>query len=124
LKANQKEVNFHHASFTESLSNVPDGSHLYVDPPYSPLPAQKTNFTQYYDEKFEHDEHDLLATILFDLAEKGHHIILSDHDTPQVRARYKGCFIHTFQAQRSISASATKRTFANELIINVKHTHL
>lgn len=119
-KCQTSEVTFSCLDFTQTFQQIRMTDHVMVDPPYCPLPGQKTNFTCYVTGEFGAQQHDRLAALSRGMAYVGATVIVCDHDTPEVRARYHGSEFHCVSVPRSISASKTMRKPAPELRIKVK----
>ena len=118
-KCHTADVTFKCADFCKTFSHIRRDDLVIVDPPYSPLPNQKTNFTCYVSGPFGSKEHDRLANLSRGMAFAGATILVCDHDTPEVRKRYAGSIFHEVAITRSISATGSKRTPAPELRIRV-----
>lgn len=102
--------------FQEAFEDVHDGDFIYIDPPYHPI-TKTANFASYSAGGFGAREHAELALHAHDAADRGVAVMVSDHDTPEVRALYHDWHITTVKARRSISCSSTSATSANEVII-------
>lgn len=102
--------------FQESLMYVHDGDFVYLDPPYHPL-TPTANFSTYSAGGFGAKEHAELAELAHAAASRGAFVMLSDHDTPEVRALYPDWHVATVQARRSISCSNDSPNHAAEVII-------
>ncbi|GHG07026.1 Dam family site-specific DNA-(adenine-N6)-methyltransferase [Thalassotalea marina] len=119
-KSQEKNVTFKHQDFRETFTEINRLDHVTLDPPYSPLEKQKTNFTTYAGNTFSNKDHDELAALAKTSAKAGSKVIVFDHDTADVRKRYRGHELKVTQVTRSISASAIKRNKAPELLIQLK----
>ena len=113
------DVTFLCQDFTRTFQQIRPFDHVMVDPPYSPLPGQKTNFTCYVTGEFGPHQHDQLAALCRGMSYVGARVIVCDHDTPEVRARYKGSEFHSISVARSVSADKSLRKPAPELRIRV-----
>ncbi len=92
------------------------GDAVYFDPPY--LPRSKTaNFTSYTAERFDMKEHERLADCFRQLAKKDIAVVLSNADTEESRALYKGFKIETVQARRSVNSAVKKRGEVSEILV-------
>ena len=72
----------------DSLELVEPGDLLYLDPPYVPERGKASTFTAYTSAGFGIDDQERLAWEAVRLAEAGAHVVVSNHDTPRVRALY------------------------------------
>lgn len=115
--ANTKLVN---DDFARVLSRAKAGDFVYLDPPYAPVSAT-SKFTDYAHGGFGSNEQARLAAYARTLSARGVKVLLSNSDTPEIRALYKGFKISVVQAPRAISARAAGRGAVNELLIEGKH---
>jgi len=94
------------------------GDWVYFDPPYVPL-SRTSNFTAYYAEGFGIHEQERLRDLCITLSRNGVYLMLSNSDTPTVRALYDApCFfIDTVLAPRAINCIGTRRGKITELVI-------
>ena len=83
----------------------------YLDPPYH------QTYTGYSSGGFGDKMHKKLATFCREIDRKGGYFMLSNSDTPFVRALYEGYTVEDIQAGRSVSCKAHQRGKENELII-------
>lgn len=83
----------------------------YLDPPYH------ETYEGYSSGGFGDVEHQQLAEFCKKIDEKGGYFMLSNSDTPFVRALYKGYNIEEVSASRSVSCKANQRGKEQELII-------
>lgn len=84
---------------------------FYLDPPY-----HKT-YDGYNGAGFGDAEHTALAEFAKKVDKNGGYFMLSNSDTPFVRALYKGYTIEQVEASRSVSCKPEQRCKENELII-------
>lgn len=113
-----KRATFVCCSFDESLEMVLPGDVIYCDPPYMPASAT-ANFTSYSTEAFGGLEHHQLSADLLTLAERGYPVIASNSDTRESRGLYGKFNIVSFDAPRSIGASACSIKSAPEIIAKI-----
>ncbi len=88
---------------------------VYCDPPYTPL-SKTASFTDYSTGGFGWDKQEDLAKSAIKLASRGIRVVISNHNTPEIRELYKEAKITTFQVQRYISQDKNNRKKADELI--------
>jgi DNA adenine methylase len=104
--------------FAEVMLESEPGDVIYCDPPYAPL-SKTANFTSYGAEGFSWDDQLRLADVAEYVAKNnGAFVLLSNHDTPDVREMYyKATTIHTLTVSRTISCKGSERKPVNELLI-------
>lgn len=105
--------------FREIFAALESGDVVYCDPPYVPL-SSTANFTSYAGNVFGPKDQEDLARLAKDAHQKGCTVILSNHDTPQVRALYADAYILQFAVQRFISCKGNNRNKAPELLVIYK----
>jgi len=92
---------------------------VYFDPPYQPL-SKTANFTSYTLSSFGMADQERLATLVAKLTDLGVKVMVSNSDTPEIRALYQnqpGVKIVTVQAARAINCHGDKRGAVSELVI-------
>lgn len=104
------------SDFEATLSAARAGDFVYLDPPYAPL-TRTANFTRYTVESFEDGEQRRLARCVRDLDARGCLVLLSNSDTPAIRALYRGFRMEVVHAPRNINSDATARGRIPELAI-------
>lgn len=95
------------------------GDFVYFDPPYQPL-SKTANFTSYTLSSFGMADQQRLADLVGKLTEQGVKIMVSNSDTPEIRALYEklpGINIVTVSAARAINCHGDKRGVVSELVI-------
>ena len=111
-----KKIVFKQQNFIDIMNTAKVGDVIYADPPYVPL-TNTANFTQYAKEGFDSAAQQQLADLANNLSQKGVKIIISNHDNAITRALYeKSNRIKSFSVRRSISAKASSRGQASELL--------
>ena len=95
--------------------NPGSGDVVYLDPPYVPL-SITSSFTSYSKGVFGLTQQQELADVANHYAGQGAVVLVSNHDTPLVRQLYQGATIHAFNVQRFVSAKASSRKAAPELL--------
>lgn len=108
---------FLHATFADSMKLGRAGDIVYCDPPYAPL-STTAYFTDYHSGGFKWEDQQLLAQTAAELAGRGARVVISNHDTKQVRDLYRqaGARLKRFQVRRNISCNANKRGKVGELL--------
>lgn len=104
-------------SFASTLALAPEADLVYLDPPYVPLSAT-ASFTDYDGQPFGTAEHTALAEAFTALATGGARVILSNSNTPLVRALYAGHPQQEVSMVRRINASTRGRGRMHELLIH------
>ena len=105
-----------HADFAGAVAGARRGDFVYFDPPYVPL-TRTASFTSYAAQDFGMDDQARLAALFTDLGRRGVRCMLSNSDTPAVRALYEGHRIDRILAPRAISRDPDNRHPVGELII-------
>lgn len=107
-----------HASFEDVLAQAGRRDQVYCDPPYVPLTATAC-FTGYCSSPFGLEQQQQLAEDAHKAAQKGAHVVLSNHDLPVVRNELypndKG-FRHVVRPRVARSISRGKRGRVAEVI--------
>lgn len=93
------------------------GDLVYFDPPYAPVSAT-AKFVQYAAGGFNLQDQKALAKLFRKLAARGVHVVLSNSDTPVVRALFQGFRIDQVSARRSINRCGAGRGVVHEVIIS------
>ena len=109
------KVNLISGAYQSVLEGVSTDDFVYLDPPYVPLTA--TSFVKYAKQSFTSEDHEQLAQLTVQLVEAGAHVLMSNSDTPTTREIYSNLTPVQVDVRRSISASASSRVKAPELIL-------
>lgn len=112
-----KKATFIHLDYRECMQQARAGDVVYCDPPYTPL-SDTAHFTDYHTGGFDWDDQLRLLNTSTELAARGVHVVISNHDTDKIRKLYKeaGARLERFQVKRSISCDPANRNPAGELI--------
>lgn len=102
-------------SFEDTFELLQPGDVVYCDPPYVPLSAT-ASFTTYGKAGFGNASQILLTEKAIQAQAQGYQVVISNHDTPEVRTLYLTADIHTIEVQRNISSKATTRGKVSEVI--------
>ena len=105
------------ARFDESMAKAQPGDAVYCDPPYVPL-SETAHFTDYHAGGFAWGDQVRLADIACELALNRVQVVISNHDTRQVRELYngRGAEISRFRVRRNISSDGNNRGEVGELL--------
>lgn len=106
---------FECGDFVAAMERAVPGDVVYCDPPYVPLSAT-SNFTSYVKEAFGFAQQKRLAELARECAARGVPVVISNHDTPEAQALYRGARLTSFPVRRMISSKASTRGNAQELL--------
>jgi len=116
FEAKLKFAELSQSDFRDVIRATGSGDAVYCDPPYAPLSAS-ANFTTYSADGFRPQDQQDLATLCEEAAQRGALVLVSNHDTPFIRALYKRSDeIVEILVSRTISCDAKTRNKASELI--------
>lgn len=112
-----KKATFIHLDYRECMQQARTGDVVYCDPPYTPL-SETAHFTNYHTGGFGWDDQLRLLKTSTELAARGVHVVISNHDTGRIRKLYKeaGARLKRFEVRRSISCDPANRNRAGELV--------
>jgi DNA adenine methylase len=102
--------------FGQVVRHARKGDFVYFDPPYVPL-SDTADFTSYAAGGFGPSEQQRLAEIVDELSAAGVLVMLSNSDTPAVRALYQRYRIDVVTASRSINSRANGRGKVREVVV-------
>lgn len=103
--------------YKSMLENAQKGEFVYLDPPYDPV-SYTSSFTSYTPNGFGRENQEQLADVFSKLNSRGCLLLLSNSDTPFIRALYSGFNIKEVEdVKRSINCKASKRMGHKELLI-------
>lgn len=105
------------AHFSDVLNQIQTGDFVYFDPPYHPV-SSTANFTAYSKNSFGETEQTQLRDVFAALAARDVYVMLSNSDTPFIRALYQDFTIGEVWASRQINSKATKRGRVGEVIVS------
>jgi DNA adenine methylase len=106
----------HNGDFTTVTRELGAGDFVYFDPPYVPV-SKTADFTSYAAGGFGASDQARLVSEIRRLRTVGARVVLSNADTPETRALYKGFKKLTVEAPRPINSNAQKRGPARELVV-------
>lgn len=104
------------ADYRAAVADAGRGDLVYFDPPYDPL-TPTSSFTSYTGDGFGLEQQAELAELVRTLAARGCHVLLSNSDTPRVRALYRGLRIDRVRCPRAINSDAARRGDVDEVIV-------
>jgi DNA adenine methylase len=99
-----------------SIESAKPGDVIYFDPPYLPV-SETANFTSYTEDGFGLVEHERLARIFHEVADRGVSVLLSNANVKRARDLYAGCRLSRVQARRNINSAGDKRGVVGELLV-------
>jgi DNA adenine methylase len=102
--------------FAQVVKHARKGDFVYFDPPYVPL-SDTSAFTSYAAGGFGPEDQQRLGEVVGELSKKGVLVMLSNSDTPAVRAIYGGYRMDIVTASRSINSRATGRGKVREVVV-------
>lgn len=103
--------------YADALKDLPEGSFVYLDPPYMPV-SPTSAFTGYTQGGFSYDEQVRLRDECAGLRERGVSFLQSNSDCDAVRELYDGFTIRTVRAKRAINSRGDGRGAVNEVLIS------
>jgi DNA adenine methylase len=106
-----------HQSVFDIGHRVRPGDLVYFDPPYDPL-SPTASFTSYAG-TFGREEQIRLFELFRELAHRGVHVVLSNSDTPFIRALYHAFKVETVYCRRPINSRADRRGPVTEVLVSV-----
>ncbi len=104
------------APFEQVLEHAQPGDFVYFDPPYDPV-SRTAKFTQYHAQGFTRRDQERLARVFYQLRERGVWVMLSNADTPFIRALYAEAHIVPVQAPRAINSKGHRRGPQPEVLV-------
>jgi DNA adenine methylase len=102
--------------FVSVMQQAVPGDVVYCDPPYLDMDSAGKSFTAYGASGFAFDRQQELASMARTLASRGIPVLISNHACEAARTLYEGAELFEFEARRSISADASRRGTARELL--------
>jgi len=105
------------ADYRVALARSRSGDFIYLDPPYPPLNGT-AYFTHYTKERFTATDQETLARIVRSLTAKGCLVMMSNADTPGIRALYRDFHLYPKTARRYVSCKGRKHEVFELIITN------
>ena len=103
--------------FEETVRDVKPGDAVYFDPPYVPV-SRTSNFTAYARDGFGMDEHERLARVFAELAQRGAHVVLSNSNTAATRRLFGSFRPERVLVARSINSRTSGRGRIAEILVS------
>ena len=114
---NNDDIDIRCGDFATTLEDLPEGSFVYLDPPYMPISATSA-FTGYTEGGFGYDEQVRLRDECIKLKEQGIAFLQSNSDCDEIRDLYDEFTIRTVQAKRAINRDGEGRGAVSEVLIS------
>ena len=114
---NNDDIDIRCGDFATILEDLPEGSFVYLDPPYMPISATSA-FTGYTEGGFGYDEQVRLRDECIKLKEQGIAFLQSNSDCDEIRDLYDEFTIKTVQAKRAINSDGEGRGAVSEVLIS------
>lgn len=111
---------FSSVDFREAMQRARQGDFVYCDPPYDPV-SPTAAFTSYSHDGFGRRDQEDLRDQAEQLAGRGVRVLLSNSDTPFIRALYRDRAIFRIrrvEVRRAIAAKSTSRGAIGEVLID------
>ena len=105
--------------FRGTMTLAGEGDVVYCDPPYSDM-ADARSFTSYTTDRFSADDHRCLVSEAKGAKQRGATVLISNHDTEETRALYRGFETVSLSTSRTVAASASSRQQVCELLVIVR----
>ena len=115
-KCCRASVTFVAQDFQSTFDQLRKGDVVYADPPYLPL-SSRGSFTAYTGTLFTELQHHILSRLAREAWQKGHTVLLSNHDTPLTRQLYDDAHLQPLFVRRTISCQTNSRGNVPELLI-------
>ncbi|SNY57755.1 DNA adenine methylase [Arsukibacterium tuosuense] len=109
-----QKARFSCSSYQQVFAELTPGAIVYCDPPYVPL-SKTASFTSYARQGFNLDDQAQLANLAEQAQQKGHSVLISNHDTTWTRKIYQQAALRSVQVGRSISQNGAGRGKVAEL---------
>lgn len=115
-EALNKLVTISQGDFVTACETANEGDLVYLDPPYVPV-SETANFTGYTENGFSLNDQYRCVALFKELAGRGVAVVLSNSDTPEVRAMFEGWEMHSVPMRRNINSDGAKRGPVSELVV-------
>lgn len=102
--------------YTEVLAEVPEGTFVYLDPPYDPV-SVTASFTGYSRGGFTREDQIRLRECCDELNRRNIKFMLSNSATDFIKEQYADYNITIVQAKRAINSDAKRRGQVDEVVV-------
>ena len=113
---NNNQVSIFNEEYTSVLNKLPEGSFVYLDPPYDPV-SDTSNFTSYAKDGFGKEEQIRLRDACTSLNERGIQFMLSNSATPFIMDLYSSFDVQIVHANRFVNSNASGRGKVEEVVV-------
>ncbi|MDR2638510.1 MAG: DNA adenine methylase [Helicobacteraceae bacterium] len=113
---NSADIRLTSIDYAEVLSGLPEGSFVYLDPPYDPV-SDTSGFTGYSKGGFSRDDQIRLREECDKLNARGLKFMLSNSATEFIKAQYAAYNIAIVRAKRAVNSDTAKRGEIDEVVI-------
>lgn len=113
---NDNDITIKQGDYEALLSDLPEKSFVYLDPPYHPI-SESSNFTGYIQGGWNVDEQIRLRNVCNSLNERGIQFLLSNSATPLIEELYSEYNMKKVRATRSVNSISSKRGQVDEYLI-------
>lgn len=110
-------VEIEHADYGDVFYTARAGDVVYFDPPYVPL-TKTASFTAYTKGGFGLADQVKLRDIAWELKQRDVRVLLSNHDTPEIRELYRDFDIEQILVNRAINSRGSGRGAVAEVVIS------
>jgi DNA adenine methylase len=105
------------SDFESQLSRAATGDWVFLDPPYIPEGGY-SDFKRYTAGQFHDEDHERLAQVMRDAAQRGVFVTLTNSDTEATRAIFKGFNVIRMATRRDINLQGSKRSSSDLVFTN------
>jgi DNA adenine methylase len=102
--------------FDALLEQARPGDFVYFDPPYEPI-SRTASFTSYAQDGFTQQDQTRLRDVFDELTRRGCRCMLSNSDTPFIRALYAEHHVDVVFAPRAVSCDGRGRGPVSEVVV-------
>jgi DNA adenine methylase len=113
---NSATVHLTSLDYQQVLKNLPEGTFIYLDPPYDPV-SDTSSFTGYSKGGFSRDDQIRLRECCDELHKRGHKFMLSNSATDFIKQQYAAYNITIVRANRAINSNSSKRGQVEEVVV-------
>ncbi len=113
---NECDVQLQCGGYEQMLRKLPEGSFVYLDPPYDPV-SDTSSFTGYTRSGFTRADQVRLRECCDELDSRGVSFMLSNAATDFIRKQYAGYRIEVVKAKRSVNSKADRRAAVDEVVV-------
>jgi DNA adenine methylase len=116
LYLNTAKVYLTALDYAEVLTMLPEGTFVYLDPPYDPV-SDTSSFTGYSKGGFLRKDQIRLRECCDEMHKRGLKFMLSNAATDFIKEQYAAYHITVIQAKRAVNSDSTKRGEVDEIVV-------